>query len=150
MACARPERTASVPCARTQRNATQRNARRQQEAQESMNNNTSNNHIVASKENTTTNNNNKVLVRFLPATLSRDAFWKLVEERMRSRGRMRVGVNDADNVDDVAVSDKVLYWYYAPGKSGYVITTPHSVHILHPSCLFSSILPFHLPSLCSS
>jgi hypothetical protein len=46
---------------------------------------------MASKENT------KVLVRFLPATLSSEAFWKLIEEK---------------------VADKLLHWYYAPGKSG--------------------------------
>lgn len=46
---------------------------------------------MATKENT------KVLVRFLPATLSQDAFWKLIEEK---------------------VADKVLHWYYAPGKTG--------------------------------
>jgi hypothetical protein len=51
---------------------------------------------MASKENT------KVIVRFLPASLSNEAFWKLIEEK---------------------VTDKVLYWYYVPGESGYVNST---------------------------
>lgn len=42
--------------------------------------------------------NTKVHVRFLPAALSSEAFWKLIEEK---------------------VSDKVIYWYYVPGKVGY-------------------------------
>jgi Smg-4/UPF3 family len=46
---------------------------------------------MATKENT------KVLVRSLPATLSADAFWKLIEDK---------------------VYDKVAYWYYSTGKSG--------------------------------
>lgn len=49
---------------------------------------------------TTKQENTKVVVRYLPATLSGDAFWKLIEEK---------------------VADKILYWYYVPGETGYVI-----------------------------
>ena len=49
--------------------------------------------------NTKDNSSTKVVVRLLPPNLSVDAFWKLIEEK---------------------VSDKVIYWYYVPGESGYV------------------------------
>lgn len=43
-----------------------------------------------------TKENTKVLVRLLPANLSSDAFWKLIENK----------------------ADTILHWYYSQGKSG--------------------------------
>eukprot|EP00026_Physarum_polycephalum_P006328 Phypoly_transcript_06370.p1 GENE.Phypoly_transcript_06370~~Phypoly_transcript_06370.p1 ORF type:complete len:379 (+),score=78.80 Phypoly_transcript_06370:109-1245(+) len=76
---------------------------------------------MAAKENT------KVIVRFLPASLSSEAFWKLIEEK---------------------VADKVLYWYYVPGDAGlkkYVNSRAYIYFKTHADvCEFNEIFNGHV------